>query len=204
MSIHGKFLPSPPLNVAAAFAAVLNGLMYEYSGLDIHTALPVLSDSYIAAVNETYGLVEDLDPMLQGASLVPTAALVFSEATRLRYFHYARSGYLEGLKRLWLGLWSDSVVAEFVAATDLTDVAFLAKFPVVVLMESSGLTQPQLDGLLAYAHAGGSVVVAGDALLFDAGGNFTTAVVGRLRETLGVAYGEKVCSKFGLRLVCNR
>jgi hypothetical protein len=45
--------------------AVLNGLMYEYSGLNIHTALPVLSDAYIRTVNETYGLIEDLDPMLQ-------------------------------------------------------------------------------------------------------------------------------------------
>jgi hypothetical protein len=135
---------------------------------------------------------------------VPTVALVFSEATRLRYFHYARSGYLEGLKRLWLGLWSDSVIAEVVGAADLSNMAFLSKYPVIVLMESSGLSEAQISGLVAYADAGGSVVITGDALLYDANGGFTTSVVTRLRDTLGVNYtAEKVCSKFGLRLTLS-
>ena len=177
-----------------------------WPGLDIHTALPVLSAEYIVTVNQTYGLIEDLDPMLQGALLVKTVAVIFSEATRLRYFHYARSGYLEGLKSLWLELWGGSVVAEVAAAADLTDISFMAKFPVVVLMESSGLTVAQLRGLLVYAEAGGSVVVAGDALLYDGDGSFSTEVVTRLRDTLGVEYGTKVCSAdvagagFGLKM----
>ena len=41
------------------------------------------------------------------------------------------------------------------------------------------------------------------ALLYDGDGAFTTSVVKRLRDTLGVEYGEKIYSKSGLSLTLS-
>ena len=149
--------------------------------------MPVLSDSYKADVKRVYSAVEDLDPLLQSSELPKTAALVYSEATRLRYFHFAREGYLNGLEQLWVDLFNRGITSEVVPASMLEG-ASESGYKVIVVMESSGLTRDQLAGLRAFARGGGRVVIAGDALLYGESGERNSSAAESMATSIGFAY----------------
>jgi len=124
--------------------SLIGGSLYEYSPLDPVSATVNISPDYQQMIDETYGAIEDLDPVLQGASLDTRVAFVFSEATRKRYFHYTRAGYLDVLSQVWGQLFDQSIVAEVVSNLDLHDAQRLSKYQVLVVIESSGFSDSQV------------------------------------------------------------
>eukprot|EP01043_Picozoa_sp_COSAG02_P015742 COSAG02_NODE_678_length_18586_cov_39.649375_10_plen_930_part_00 len=174
--------------------SIIGGSLYEYSPLDPVSATVNISPDYQQLINQTYGAIEDLDPVLQGARLVTSVAFVFSDTTRKRYFHYARGGYLEILSRVWGRLFDDSIVAEVVSNLDLHDTQRLSKYQLLVVVESSGFSESQLRELRAFASNGGTLVVSGDALLFDAEGE-KQILSASMTAAVGLNYTSYQCTE---------
>lgn len=115
-----------------------------------------------------YGMIADIQPYLEGARPVyHNAGVVFCEAARYRFRNFDRAPYSKGvLQPLADAYLARSVPLEFIDSADLPQ-GGLSRFKLLVLPDTSGLTEKELAALQAYVRDGGRLLVAGQALCFD-------------------------------------
>jgi hypothetical protein len=151
----------------------LGGRCYSYFGhkaTDYRTLLPGAEPLawHRNCLAPFYRMVAQIEPHLIDARPVSTVGVVFSEATRYRRPDYRREFYADTLERLSVAYLARSLPLEFVNCLDLNAPAKdLARFRVLVVPLSSGLSAVELDALRRYVRQGGCLVVAGDALRYD-------------------------------------
>jgi len=118
-----------------------------------------------------YRMIAEIQPYLVGTRPVfHGAGVVFCEATRYRYRGFDRTPYSKGvLQPLAEAYLARSVPLEFVDSARLPD-DDLSRFRLLVLPETSGLTEPEVQALRRYVRRGGQLLLAGQALCHDARG----------------------------------
>jgi len=103
---------------------------------------------------------------LEGAKTISQVGIVFSEATRFRYDGYDRKPYMDVCEKITDTYLKRGMPLDFINALDL-QTRDLAKYKLIVLPLSSGLTADECEALRRYARGGGTLLVAGDALRHD-------------------------------------
>lgn len=115
-----------------------------------------------------YQMVAQVEPHLRGARPVSSVGVVFSEATRYRRPDYKREFYAGALERLTEAYLKRSLPLEFVNCLDLANPRkAIARFKLLIVPLSSGLSAEQLEALRGYVRGGGHLLIAGDALRHD-------------------------------------
>lgn len=154
----------------------LGGRCYSYFGhkqTDYRTLLPGAEPMawHRSQLAPFYRMVAQIEPHLVDARPVSSIGVVFSEATRYRRPDYNREFYSTAMERLTQAYLARSLPLEFVNCLDLCDPRKqLARFKVLVLPLSSGLSADQLEALRRYVRGGGCLVIGGDALRHNAEG----------------------------------
>lgn len=129
------------------------------------------------------------------AGTAPTAVvgILHSEQTRLRYGSYDRSSYLSMLQAVFATYRERSVSVLILSSMDLTDPLTLNGLELLVLPETSGLSAAQLVALEKWVRTGGTVLVSGDALRYNATGFENPQGQFAAAEMLGVTYKKTQC-----------
>jgi hypothetical protein len=155
----------------------LGGRCYSYFGhllANYHTALPgeEMAVWHRRELAPFYRMIAEIEPYLEGARPVAPAAVVFSEATRYRLPNYSREPYVKAMQAVTDACLARSLPLEFINCLDLANPAKdLRRFKTLVLPVTSGLSAEELDYLRRYVRDGGHLLVAGDALRYDAQGH---------------------------------
>jgi hypothetical protein len=155
----------------------LGGRCYSYYGhlqTDPRTGLPsaAMLAWYRDQLAPFYEMAGRIQPWLEDAAPVSQVGVVFCERTRFRFPHGDRKPYMEPMEALTNAFLERSLPLEFVNCLDLGDPRKpIARFKLLVLPLSSGLTPDELQHLRRYVAEGGSLLVVGDALRHDERGN---------------------------------
>lgn len=156
--IVGQSLKSPIRRTIMALGA----RCYQYVEVNQETALPGF-DADLAAF---FKMVGEVQPYLEGARTLSPVGIVFSEATRFRYGDYDRKPYMDVCEKITNAFLKRSMPLDFINALDL-QTRDLAKYKLLLLPLSSGLSADECEALRRYARNGGTLLVAGDALHHD-------------------------------------
>jgi hypothetical protein len=174
---HTKFSATAPIDrVTFRQCLALGGRCYSYFGhkqTDYRTLLPGPEPTawHRSQLAPFYRMVAEIEPHLRGAPPVSSVGVVYSEATRYRRPDYKREFYTGPLEQLTQAYLARSIPLEFVNCLDLCDAKkAIRRFKVLVVPLTSGLSADQLEALRRYAREGGHLLVAGDALRYDAQG----------------------------------
>jgi hypothetical protein len=155
----------------------LGGRCYSYYGhlqTDARTGLPSarMLAWYRDQLAPFYEMAGRIQPWLEDAEPVSHVGVVFSERTRFRFPHYDREPYMAPMEALTNAFLERSRPLEFVNCLDLGDSRKpIARFKLLVLPLTSGLTPDELQHLRRYVAEGGNLLVVGDALRHDERGN---------------------------------
>ncbi len=165
--IVGQTLKSPIRRLIMALGA----RCYQYIKVDQETALPVGEElEWVEKdLSNFFGMVGDVQPYLEDATLASDVGILFSENTRYRFPYFDRKRYMEACERITNDFLASSAPIQFVNVLDL-DAKDLSHLRMLVLPYTSGLTANELEKVKAYVKAGGNLVVMGDALLYDQNG----------------------------------
>ena len=155
----------------------LGGRCYSYYGhrqTDARTVLP--SATMLAWHRDQlapfYEMVERIQPWLEDAAPESHVGVIFCERTRFRFPRYDRKPYMAPMEALTNAFLERSVPLEFVNCLDLGDPRKpIARFKLLVLPLTSGLTPDELQYLRRYVAEGGNLLAVGDALRHDESGN---------------------------------
>ncbi len=154
----------------------LGGRCYSYYGHKLTNHRTLLPNEAMQAWHREqlapfYAMVSQLEPWLQDATPVSQVGVVFSEATRFRFPNGDRAPYISALEPIATNSLQRSAPVEFINALDLGDPQKnIARFKLLILPRTSGLSATELDSLRHYVREGGSLLVGGDALRHDAQG----------------------------------
>jgi hypothetical protein len=154
----------------------LGGRSYSYFGHKLSNYRTALPGKEMAAwhrdeLTPYYRMIAEIEPYLEDARPVVSAAVVFSEATRYRWPNCSREPYVKAMQGMTEACLARSLPLEFVNCLDLAQRGQeLLRLRTLVLPLTSGLAPGQLDCLRRYVQGGGSLLVAGDALRHDAQG----------------------------------
>eukprot|EP01047_Picozoa_sp_COSAG01_P025038 COSAG01_NODE_1566_length_9890_cov_4.685323_8_plen_561_part_00 len=121
-------------------------------------------------LKQVHTRIASIEPIINGTSPVAVVAIIYSEQTRYRYGSYDRSSYLALLEAIFTTYSNRSVSVLVLSSLDLTNPSALSGLTLLILPETSGLTVDQLAGLHHWVMSGGTVLVTGDALRFNATG----------------------------------
>jgi len=161
--IVGKILDSPVRRLCMALGAHC----YSYYSVNPKTALPDDREWFYNDLAPFYGMVKDIQPFIEHAKPVPYFGILYSEATRYRWYHYDRSRYInEILKPLTTAFLQRSLITEYISNLDLPR-KNLSPFKLILLPETSGLSAKELRALKEYVTKGGRLLVSGEALCYD-------------------------------------
>lgn len=181
--IVGQSLKSPIRRTIMALGA----RCYQYVAVDQETALP----GFDADLAGFFKMVGEVQPYLEGARTISPIGIVFSEATRFRYGGYDRNPYMDVCEKITGAYLKRSVPLDFINVLDL-QARDLAKYKVLILPLTSGLTADECEALRRYARGGGTLLVAGDALRHDLRGQPLDDFA--LADAMGLRF-EKIAAK---------
>ncbi len=168
--------PQPIERRAFRLCLLLGGRDYSYYGhfhTDHRALLPgaTMMAWHQKNLAPFYGMVREIQPYLEGALPVSPIGIVYCENTRFRYPDYDRKAYLEPIETITNAYLERSLPLEFVNSLDLADAKKdLGRFRLLVLPQSSGLSNSEVGALRDYVRRGGNLLVAGDALRHDSQG----------------------------------
>lgn len=151
----------------------LGGRCYSYYGhkmTDPQTVLPgpELQPWFREQLAPFYDMVAQIEPFLKDAVPVAHAAVVYAERTRYRFPKYDRAPYIAAIEPLARAMLERSAPLAFVNALDLSDpVKGMARFPLLILPLTSGLLPGETAAMRRWVEDGGTLLVAGEALLHD-------------------------------------
>jgi hypothetical protein len=181
----------------------LGGRCYSYYGhkqTDHKTLLPndTIQGWHREQLAPFYGMVSQIEPWLRDAVPVSHVGIVFSEATRFRFPCYDRAPYVAAMEPIANAGLQRSAPVEFVNALDLgKPQKQLSRFKLLILPRTSGLSATELDHLRRYVRAGGSLLVAGDALRHDSRGKELGGMA--LAKEMGLQHGDTLLSTLHVR-----
>lgn len=165
-TIVGQTLKSPIRRQVMALGA----RCYQYVKVNPRTVLPDSEEWdntwFVNDLAPFYAMVADIQPYLEDAQIVSPIAVVYSENTRYRWPRYSRAPYMAVMRGITERFLDRSLPLEFVNALDLPERS-LDNYRMLILPETSGLTEPQQEALLDYASDGGTLLLGGGALLYD-------------------------------------
>ena len=179
--IVGQSLKSPIRRTIMALGA----RCYQYVPVDQETALPGF-DADLAGFFQMVGTVQ---PYLEGARTLSQVGIVFSEATRFRYADFDRKPYMDVCEQITNAYLKRSMPLDFINVLDL-QTRDLAKYKLLVLPLSSGLTADECEALRRYARGGGTLLVAGDALRHDPHGKALDDFA--LADVMGLHFAQTI------------
>lgn len=197
--------PQPIDHAEWRLCLTLGGRCYSYYGhkhTDPRTLLPdePIKRWHREQLAPFYRMVREIQPWLENARPVTDMAILYSEATKLRYPGRDRTAYLRQIEP-----WVTLAVRlgrppEFLDVLDLESGDILVKrWPIIVAPLTSGLTFPQLCSLQEYVRRGGTLLLIGDVLRHDLDGkpqeNFTLA------EEMGLDWLGEVSVTGNLELI---
>ncbi|MGA2034809.1 MAG: alpha-amylase family protein [Thermoguttaceae bacterium] len=154
----------------------LGGRSYSYFGHKLANYRTALPGKEMAAwhrdeLRPFFRMIAEIEPYLESARPVASAAVVFCEATRYRWPDYSREPYVNAMQAVTEACLARSLPLEFINCLDLAQPGKeLSRFKTLVLPLTAALSPEQLDCLRRYVRDGGSLLVGGDALRHDAQG----------------------------------
>jgi len=160
--IVGQTLTSPMRRTIMALGA----RCYQYMPVNQRTALPDKRQWFFNDLAPFFQMVSEVQPYLEDATTLSSIGLVYAENTRFRYADCHRDAYMELCQQVAGAYLKRSLPLDFVNCLDLCD-RDLARWRLLVLPATSGLTPNELDALRRYIRRDGNLLVAGDALRHD-------------------------------------
>jgi nicotinamidase-related amidase len=181
--IVGQTLTNPIRRLIMALGA----RCYQYVPVDQETILPYEKDLdwFINDLSPFYKMVSEIQAYLEDAVLPTNIGLVFSENTRYHFPEFNREQYMLACEGITMNYLDSSIPVQFINCLDLKDWD-LDRYNLLLLPRTAGLTPDELISLKDYVKNGGTLLVIGDALLYDEKGdhrdNFS------LTEELGLRF----------------
>ncbi len=185
--IVGQTLKSPIRRLIMALGA----RCYQYIKVDQETTLPVGEEREWVEEDLAgfFGMVRDVQPYLEDASLASDVGVLFSENTRYRFPYYDRRPYMEVCEKITNRFLQESTPVQFINVLDL-GTKDLSDLRVLILPYTSGLTDAELAHVKHYVQSGGKLVIMGDALRYDEQGHPQTNFA--LADAMGVDFEQNI------------
>jgi hypothetical protein len=114
-------------------------------------------------------MVSEVQPYLEEAVLPSNIGLVFSEHTRYHFPGLDREPYMRACEGITMDYLDRSIPLRFINCLDLKSLDLQA-YKILLLPRTAGLTTEEIRSLREYVEDGGSLLVTGDALLFNEAG----------------------------------
>lgn len=160
--IVGQTLKSPIRRSIMALGA----RCYQYVPVNQKTALPDNRDWFVNDLRPFFKMVSQVQPYLENAHTISNIGCVYSEASRYRFDGFDRKPYIKYCQDLTGEYLARSLPLSWINCLDLPD-SDLSRFELLIVPGSSGLTSEQLQALRKYVQEGGTLLVGGQALLYD-------------------------------------
>jgi hypothetical protein len=175
---HGVFpYFDPDTSIAKGLRVIAHGIAPSFGGW--HADIETWKDSVKAMFDE----FKKRQPYMSGESVKYSALLV---SQQMRDFHNAKNMW-DSVSRLEDIHRTEHLLVDVIFEDSLTPER-LAPYPVVVLPNSTCLSDAQCSALTTYVHGGGSLLATAETSLYDEWGNRRENF--GLSELLGVDYVE--------------
>lgn len=174
----GDLTLKPAAQMTTEFAAMIGNEVAATSGDQVNvdgTLQPAVYDMF----DKAFGFVQEREELLRSAVSVREAAIVAPVCRRDRVAKPAESAAIRGAHKMLV----ESHIQHDILNAQLSDQ--VSDYRVLVLPESTDYPRTLLSRLDEWVRSGGTLIVAGDALLSEAGGNLSA-----LSELLGIEYLE--------------
>ncbi|MEO6963211.1 MAG: hypothetical protein ABIY90_14640, partial [Puia sp.] len=192
--ITGKVIEDPK---RAWKCLALGGRCYSYFASVGKTGLPDADTSFDRIVPPDwfekklapfYAMVREAEPILKNTRPVTNIAVLYDEKTRYHYDQYNRDEYVRILRGITEPLLASGNPVRFISNINLARTS-LEPYKALLLPESSGFSDDELNIIKDYAKNGGIVLITGDALSYNADGSPLTDFA--LSGIMGVSRKEK-------------
>jgi len=174
------------------FYTQVNHEALSYSMFANGVAPAVVTGGNWQFMKQVWDHVKACEPYLSGASLVPYAALHFSENT-LHWYANARgedtrNAYLMNLFGIFQSLLETHLPVAFVTDDDIENAEVLSRYASVLLPNSACLSDAQAVALADYVQRGGGLVATLQTGMFDENGTRRSRAA--LEDLLAVKQGD--------------
>ncbi|MDP4211356.1 MAG: beta-galactosidase trimerization domain-containing protein [Bacteroidota bacterium] len=192
--ITGKVIEDPK---RAWKCLALGGRCYSYFASVGKTGLPDADTSFDRIVPPDwfekklapfYAVVREAEPILKNTRPVTNIAILYDEKTRYHYDQYNRDEYVRILRGITEPLLASGNPVRVISNINLARTS-LEPYKALLLPESSGFSEDELNIVKEYVKNGGIVLITGDALSYNADGSPLTDFA--LSGIMGVSRKEK-------------